>query len=446
MKWRNLGIVAAIFAALGAWVYFYEIKGDKKREEAKEKQKKLFAFESKDIGKVDFWGTNGEFSLQREKESWKLVKPIESKADQSNADSLASDISSVQIERTIEEPNILWKTYGLDPAQAKISCKLNNGATYQLELGEKDFTESSVFARIPGQNKVLVINSPVMNSASKKVFDYRDKTIIEFKRDEVHDFSIAGKGKAAYRFEKSGDNWEIREPMQVRADRAEVDSILSEMDNGKVEEYLDNPDKNLAAYGLDQPEIRLDIFLGGNRTRKSFLIGKKIDQNYYAKDESRDSVFKVKEDLYKKLNFDPQKVRDKKLVRFERADLTNFEVKLKDKAYRFFKGNDGKWKMSLPEGHKGKYVTEYRLFWPVEDLEGKEIIDNANLKDLQYGFNEPSAQIRFTDKNKKTIEILLGKLEKDLIFARRTDQSSVYKVDKKVLDDLNFKMEDILEK
>jgi hypothetical protein len=34
MKWKNLAIVVAIFAALFAWVYFYEIKGEKKREEA----------------------------------------------------------------------------------------------------------------------------------------------------------------------------------------------------------------------------------------------------------------------------------------------------------------------------------------------------------------------------------------------------------------------------
>jgi hypothetical protein len=446
MKWRNLAIVVAIFAALGAWVYFYEIKGDKAREEAKEKQKKLFTFESKDVSRIDIQAPNGEVSLQRDKENWRLIKPLESKADQSTADNLASDFSSAQIERTIAEPNILWKTYGLDPAQVKLSCKLSNGSVHQLELGEKDFTENSVFARIPGQNKVLVINSPLLNSATKKLLDFRDKTLVEFKRDEVRDFSIAIKGKPAYRFEKSGDNWEIREPLQVRADRSEVDSILSELENGKVEDFVDNPDKNLISYGMDKPEIRLDLFVGGNRTRKSLLIGKKVDQFYYAKDEARDNVFKAKEDLYKKLNFDPQKLRDKKLVRFERADVTNFEVKSKDKDFVFFKGSNGKWKLSRPEGHKGKYVTEYRLFWPLEDLEGKEIIDNANLKDPQYGFGEPSVQVRIIDKNKKTVEILLGKMEKDLVYARRMDQSTVYRVDKKVLDDLNFKLEDILEK
>ena len=43
MKWKNLAIVAAVFAALFSWVYFYEIKGEKTREEAAEKGKEDFS-------------------------------------------------------------------------------------------------------------------------------------------------------------------------------------------------------------------------------------------------------------------------------------------------------------------------------------------------------------------------------------------------------------------
>jgi len=49
-------------------------------------------------------------------------------------------------------------------------------------------------------------------------------------------------------------------------------------------------------------------------------------------------------------------------------------------------------------------------------------------------------------KNNKTIELVLGSTEGNLVYARRNDLPSVYKVDKKVLDDLNFKVEEIIEK
>jgi hypothetical protein len=44
------------------------------------------------------------------------------------------------------------------------------------------------------------------------------------------------------------------------------------------------------------------------------------------------------------------------------------------------------------------------------------------------------------------MEVVLGKLDKDRVYAKTNGGMTVYKVDKKVLDDLNFKIEDLLEK
>jgi Domain of unknown function (DUF4340) len=445
MKWRNLGIVALAFLALGSYVYLYEIKGEKKREEASEKEKKLFQFEQKDIATLTIKPGNDEFVLQRDKDAWKLVKPIEGKADKSTADSVAIDLASAKTDRVIEEANTDWKKYGLAPPAVKLSAKLNDGKTYDLELGEKDFTDSSVFARVSGQNKVLVLPSSLLSSASKKLLDFRDKTVLEFQRDQIKEMSVASKDKE-YRFEKSGEDWSIKAPFEARADRTEINSIISDLDFARVEEFVDSPNSNLKVYGLDKPEERVDLLLGDSRARKTLLVGKKVDSFYYAKDDSTPPVFKIKEDLYKKLSLDPQKIRDKKVIRFERADLTQIEVKAHDKLLSFYKGTDLKWKASKPDAQKDKPIIEYKIFWPIEDLEGRELIDNANLKDPKYGFSQPAAEVKLTDKNKKVTEIVLGKLDKEQVYVKTNAAPTVYKVDKKILDDLNFKIEDLLEK
>jgi hypothetical protein len=445
MKWKNLAIVSTIFAALFGWVYFYEIKGQKKREEATEKEKKVFQFEEKDVAQITVKNADGEFLLQKEKDNWKLVKPLETKADKSAADSLASDLALAKTERTIDEPNINWKNFGLDPAPVKLNVKLSDGKTQEIVLGDKDFSSSSVFARIPGQNKVLVLSSTLHNSATKKLFDFRDKNVVEFQRDQLKAMNILTKGKQ-YAFEKSSDDWVVKKPFESRGDNTEINSIVSDLELARVEEFVDSSSKDPKAYGVATPSIRVDLFLGDNRARKTLLIGNKVDTHYYAKDESRDVVFKVKEDLQKKLDFEPSKIRDKKLARFDRANIKQINVKLADKDFSFFRGSDDKWKMSKPEGHKGKYVSEYKIFWPLEDLEGKELIDNANLNDPKYGFGSPSAQVTLVDKNNKTTEVILGKMDKEQVFAKTSAATTVYKVDKKILEDLNFKSDDIIEK
>jgi hypothetical protein len=444
MKWKNLAIVVAIFAALFAWVYFYEIKGEKTREEAVEKEKKVFQFEEKDIAQITVKNADGEFVLQKDKDTWKLTQPLATKADKSSADSLASDIAQAKTDRALDEPNPNFKNFGLEPAVVKLTVKLGSGQTHALELGDKDFSSSSVFARIPGQNKILVLSSSLHSSATKKLFDFRDKNVLEFQRDQLKAMNILTKGKE-YVLEKATDDWNVKKPFESRADNTEVNSIVGDLEFAKVEEFVESP-AELKTYGLASPAVRVDLFLGDNRARKTLLIGSKIDTNYYAKDEARDAVFKIKEDLFKKLDFESTKIRDKKVLRFERANVKQIDIKLADKEFSFFRGSDDKWKMSKPAGHQGKFVSEYKIFWPLEDLEGKELIDNANLTDAKYGFAGPSAQIKIVDKGGKTVEVTLGKLDKEQIFVKTNSGTTVYKVEKKILEDLNLKPEDIIEK
>lgn len=444
MKWKNLAIVTAVFAALFSWVYFYEIEGGKKREEAAEKEKRIFQFEEKDVAQITLRNAEGEFVLEKEKDTWKLVKPLATPADKSSADSLASDIASAKTERTLDETGVNFKNFGLDPALITLAVKLNDGKNHQLELGEKNFSSSSVFARLPGQNKVLVLPSMLHSSASKKLFDFRDKNVLAFQRDQLKAMNVLTKGKE-YSFEKASDDWHVKKPFEARGDNTEINSIVSDLEFARVEEFVDSP-AELKTYGLAAPVVRLDLFLGDNRARKTLLVGNKVDSNYYAKDDSREAVFKIKEDLFKKLDFDAAKIRDKKVARFDRANVKQIGIKLADKEFVFFRGSDDKWKMSKPAGQQGKYVTEYKIFWPIEDLEGKELIDGANLKDPKYGFDKPSAEIRFVDKSDKKTELVLGKLDKEQVFVRTNSGTTVYKVDKKILEDLNFKTDDILEK
>jgi len=446
MKWKNLGILAVVFALLLTYVYFYEIKGDKKREEAEENAKKLFPFEVKDIIQIDLKNPEGILSLQKDKDSWKMLKPVEAKADKSTCDSLAGDLVSVKVDRTIDEANINWKNFGLDPAAIRYTVKVNGGKTHDLELGEKDFSSSSIFARVPGQNKVLVLSSTsLQGDATKKTIEFRDKSVLEFQRDQLKALRVAHKDKE-FTFEKSGEDWFIKKPFEGRGDNGEINSIVSDLELAKVEDFVNPPLDELKKYGLDKPQVRVDLFLGDNKIRKTLLIGDKIDSSYFAKDDSRDVVFKLKEDLFKKLDIEPQKVRDKKLVRIDRSNLNQIDVKLGDQFFSFTRGSDDKWKMIKPEGNQQKNLLDYKIFWPIEDLEGKELLDNVNLKDAKFGFDSPSAQIVITDKNRNSTEVVLGKVDDDRVYGMVKGGTTVYKIDKKILEGLNFKVDEIIEK
>ena len=88
MIWRNLGVVAVLFVGLGAFVYFYEIEGGKKREEAAEEAKKLFQFEKEEVNSISLVRGDGPIILKKENGGWKLVAPIEAKVDEAAVEGL----------------------------------------------------------------------------------------------------------------------------------------------------------------------------------------------------------------------------------------------------------------------------------------------------------------------------------------------------------------------
>ena len=55
MKIIKTVVLFIIFLALGAYVYFYEIEGGKKREKIKELEEKVFKFENDSINIIQFF-------------------------------------------------------------------------------------------------------------------------------------------------------------------------------------------------------------------------------------------------------------------------------------------------------------------------------------------------------------------------------------------------------
>ena len=444
MIWRNLGVVAVLFVGLGAFVYFYEIEGGKKREEAAEEAKKLFQFEKEEVNSISLVRGAGSIILNKENGGWKLVAPIEAKVDAAAVEGLVSELSSTQVERSLEPDSVDWKDYGLEDPNLKITMGLEDGRRLDLELGDKDFNQASVFGRIPHQAKVLVLPTLLHTTVDKELFDFRDKSVLDFDREQVREVRVRSRRKT-YRLQKEGEDWSIREPIQARADRSEIRTFLSDLEFARVEEFLERGAGGLKPYGLNAPSSRVDLYLGENRARKTLLVGKQVGAQFYAKDDSGSDVFKIKEDLVAKLNLDLSKLRDRKMARFERDEVKRVEVKLPDREFEFARDSEDQWRLRSPSGHEEESVLEYKLFWPLEDLEGKEVVDRANLDDPRYGFSEPSAQVKVVRKDDRVIEVVLGKTEDETVFGKADADPTLYKVDKKVLEDLAFKVEDLLE-
>ena len=114
MNPRNTLILALVVAVLGAFLHFYEIRGQEERAEAEAAAKRLFQdVSAEEIGAVFLIASGGEqVRLERSDEGWRIAEPVRFPADAIRADSLASSLASLSSEAVFEEPESL-EEYGI---------------------------------------------------------------------------------------------------------------------------------------------------------------------------------------------------------------------------------------------------------------------------------------------------------------------------------------------
>ena len=165
MRFKGTLILLIVCLALGAFVYFYEIKGGEEREKAAQAEKLLWELEDKDIRQIDFIFTDRKITAERRgEEEWFLTNPRQLEADSDELNRLASSAAKMERESVVEPDAEDLAKFGLDPSQSSIKLTTSAGEEYAVIFGSNNPTGNSVYAVLPDQKEVFLVLSSVVNS------------------------------------------------------------------------------------------------------------------------------------------------------------------------------------------------------------------------------------------------------------------------------------------
>ncbi|MFQ6112812.1 MAG: DUF4340 domain-containing protein, partial [bacterium] len=368
---KNTLFLAVILVALGAYVYFYEIKGGEKRRAAAEKARQVFQVDKDSISSIVLQPSN--IHLQKVGDSWEITEPVRAKTEEWVLNSLINSLAGAEKERTVVEAPADYSTYGFSDTSGQIIFQYS-GKTDTLYIGERNPTGSFVFARKGGSPEIFLTNNDFFNSVKKSVFDFRDKSILEFDTQDVDRVSLHV-GNKAFEAVKQEDNWMLEKPAEHKADKFTVNRILNKIKNSQVKGFIKENPARLTPYGLDKPRIRVDLHIGGGKTRKTLVVGQEKQGNYFAKDESRNPVFLVDSTFYSALDtltlFD---LRDKKINDFNTSDVSRIEFEYPDIRIVCEKDTSANWQIVFPEKNKARNWKLNRILGTMKDLKAEKFI------------------------------------------------------------------------
>ncbi len=451
MKTKQILIAAVILAALGAYLYFGEIK-KKQEEQAAEKAKKvIFAgIEKDDITEIMI---NNEYEnkivIKKTGNDWKIKEPISLYADNGIVGRLVRAFFINDIERRIKEPDL--SAYGLEAPGVKCALVDKTGGKHTAGFGGRSPTKKYVYAVFDNKkDSVALVNSSVKANCNKKIFDLRYKAVIKTKEKLVDRIKVnLGKKGKNYTIEKKGGQWKITSPVNDFAREQRVKTIISRFNSSNAVEIEKGSEGNLEKSGLNSPGGKV-VFSGGGG-EKTVYIGKYNDDRkaYYMKGPLTGEVFLVPDTVIKNIP-ELDELKNKQTVIFERGQVSGLEIKYKDKSISAAKKKRGdkqdEWEITKATGlepSEKEKIKPAALVSAVYYLEYNDIAEEAPEKaaDKIYGTEKGLVEITlYGEEGKKTGTIITGKKVPgaDEIYLKSTARGKHYIVGADFITKLNL--------
>jgi hypothetical protein len=443
-------IVLVCAIILGGVVYYFQRRSNKTPVTAEDKSRPAFSLEAPDVaglaivhqGKTD----EPEIRLAKQDGKWDITQPLETGADSSAIDGITDGLASARISQTEPGTPDRLKVYGLDSPSVELDFQTKAGAKHRILMGHKDFTGSYVYSVIDGAKNVSLLPVSLYYSADKTVEDLRDKGVLHIDADKTVSFELknaSGELDLTKKTVNDEPQWNFTKPSETRADEDTVSALLSAVANGAFMKVAEEKPEDLGKYGLAHPAVAFTAVSDSGK-KQTLVVGKKEGDGYFARDDSRPTVFLINEDLYKKLTQGFGELRDKDLVHLTESEVNSIDLSNGNGTMTMARkrGSDFDWTMESPAKFKGKSAATWKVFSPLTSAKADAIIDHPSAAILSK-FAKPAVEIDFTEKNGTTLTVKLSKAEGDFVYGQTSASPSVYKLKKSILNDLGFKSSDL---
>src|SRR5580765_2968760 len=155
--------IALLVVLIGLCAYIYFVVSKKPESGAEAAKERVFvSLEADKIDELKVKSESGDTTtLKKADGKWQITAPLAVKADEMQASALATNLSTLEVVRVVDENPADLKEYGLDSPRVEIEFKAsgdkNYGASHRLFLGGKSPTGGDLFARRDADKRVVLV-------------------------------------------------------------------------------------------------------------------------------------------------------------------------------------------------------------------------------------------------------------------------------------------------
>lgn len=274
------------------------------------RKKDIFSFSTDKVGGIKVQAKDIQWQAAKKEDEWFLQKPVQSLAVKSTLNSILNSLSNLEAKEFVSEQKTQEqiKNYNLDTPSHKVELSFPaEGKKIEFFLQKK---EDKLYATTSLSSKIIQTDDSILSDLEKKVEELREKEVAKFYSWDAHKLTVKT-GEQKFTVEKDEEgNWFFQSPFQKPADKNKVETFLRKVESLEAEKFIDPP-FNLQDYGLDSPEVEINISVKQDEEKTeqvTILVGKedKEKKKVVVKNSRLDYLFQVSSEFLKELPQSPQ--------------------------------------------------------------------------------------------------------------------------------------------
>lgn len=201
------------------------------------RDKRLTDFTSEKVESLSLRTAQLDLQFVKESGVWKMKKPVESPAADSEISSFLSSLEFLKASRFMDEPSNNLAMYGLQQPFAELDIVQEKGLQQKIFIGKDQ--NNQYFCRVEGNPSIAAIDDSLATFFDKKLEDWREKKVVVFNRFDAEEVRVKSVDKE-YLFRKGKEEkWMEESPVKGEIDGEKVLGLLEQLENAEITKYGD---------------------------------------------------------------------------------------------------------------------------------------------------------------------------------------------------------------
>jgi hypothetical protein len=252
------------------------------------RDKTILKVDREKADRLDVQAGDKTLAFAKQSGEWRITAPFAARADFGAVEGILGRLNTAPMKSIVaaevKDPKDLVQ-YGLDKPAATV--RVGTGSSQAgLAIG-KPAAEGTVYARDLSRPMVFTVESGLADDLKKPADEFRVKDLFDARAFNTTRIEVVRQGQTLA-FERDKDAWKQVTPAAKAADAAKVDALLTALTNTRATGF----ETNIAATGLDAPEIAVTIKFEDGKKQEKVTFSKK-GTDAFARRESDAAAAKI---------------------------------------------------------------------------------------------------------------------------------------------------------